>query len=336
MSSLGTPHDGVGTRPESPRAAAWLLDFCSGLVQPTPLSLLVAIVVAIVVSVACATIVTEAWMAEHGALFTDGQADIYGTVTREALALATCRSDRPAVLLAGSLTGDRWSPETDPCEEDSPRVVDLRTPSQTMFESLGLADQFPTGSLEYVVLVVTPETLRMGTDRLTDLHGRSRIGVRSAAATVLLMQRGVPTITLRGNYFVDNQAYLLSRTPIFARNVLRDLLGMKAASVEIPFEASYSPQADSGARDEETVQKNLESLDRLLGRIDRRSLRPTFVVFWTPDPDGEAELRERVGTLVGRHGGHRLLLADGQSAAPEGLPAALVADLRGPRLPLAK
>lgn len=302
-------------------------EFFSGLTKPTALSLLVAILVAVAIWATGASIVTKSWMAEHGEWFTDGPDDIPGVVTQQALAMT---AKPPAVVIAGHLAGNRLAPDIQ--DNRLGRVVDLRTPSQTLFETLDLLDQLPAGSPARIVLVISSESLQTSTLQYIRRQSRRRIGVRSTAATVMRLQRGVEVVGLRGNYFVDNQSYLISRVPVTARNLVRRWLGKEAPSrgqtLPTPGPDKVHPTDDAGA----LVGKNLASLEQILNRLDRRDLRSENLVFWTDDPQGDCELRQQLEAVVRRHA-VKFWIANTQTAAVSGLPGGLLSELVGSATP---
>lgn len=210
-----------------------------------------------------------------------------------------------------------------------PRVHDLRTPDQTLYEAFALVDQIPTagepaGALHQVVLVVSPNALRVRTEFLEELYVHPPIGVRSVAATVELINRGVSAIPLRDNYFIDNQAFLISRAPAMARNLARNFL--KRPMPETGFAARQLPPPRSGS--DEDVQLNLACLNRFLVHLDHRGLKTRGIFFWTPAGKQESELARSLRFIARAHS-VKIIDASAETSGPDGLPPEWMARLEG-------
>lgn len=307
--------------------SAWM-SFWSGLISPTTFSIGMTIVVAAAISISVARAITESWVARHGDLLCDGQDDVWSRVTRDALVLKTAPAPRAALVLLGDLRGERIKPSAEERANDAaPRIHDLRTPDQTLYEAFALVDQIPAtgeraGARHQVVLVVSPNTLRVRAEFLEELYVRPPIGVRSVAATVELIDRGVSAIPLRENYFIDNQAFLISRAPAMARNLARNVL--KRPMGETGFVARQWPRLRRTNDGE--VQRNLASLNRFLVHLEHRGMITRGIVFWTPSGEPESELA-RLLMVSARAHFVKFITASADTNGPDGLPPEWMARL---------
>jgi len=199
--------------------------FVAGLTGCSTLSLVVAFGVAALLCWLGARHVTEDWVIEHGDLLSHGPSDLELDITRAVLKLKHDPAPAPAVVLLGRLGSQTpYSPEMvdlvwHKVNPNLPPLVDLRMPDPTMYEVLVLGDQFPRGWRALPVIVLSLDDLLVDVWSLVSLENQPRVGVRSAQAGLELLHIGIQAVPLRSNYFVDNQAFLLSR----ARDVLTNL-----------------------------------------------------------------------------------------------------------------
>ena len=199
--------------------------FLAGLTGCSTLSLVVAFGLAALLCWLGARHVTEEWVIEHGDLLSHGPTDLELDVTRAVLRITHDPAPLPAVVLLGRLGSQSpYSPEMvdevwHKVNPNLPPLVDLRMPDPTMYEVLVLGDQFPRSWRALPVIVLSLDDLLVDVWGVVALENRPRLGVRSAQAGLELQHIGIQAVPLRWNYFVDNQAFLLSR----ARDLLTNL-----------------------------------------------------------------------------------------------------------------
>ncbi|MFO0949288.1 MAG: hypothetical protein U1D30_25820 [Planctomycetota bacterium] len=307
--------------------------FWKGLVQPGRTSVATAIVVASTASVFFANCIDESWMLRHGDWFAAGDEDANARVTRRALELRSNATNKTLLVFAGdeiSLAPVPNMGETqvlrglagDGCE-----FVDLRAPSQTLYESFSLLDQIPSSTSGRVVILVTPEMFTASEDAVSEMANRSKIGVRSASATIDMMRQGVTIVPLRGNYFVDNQAYLLSRAPVVATHAMnfvagRVLFDPARQRVEKTTTPTVAKNMDRGS-----TSRKLESLGRLLDRLAFLGFDRTVVVMHSGMELQETEFGLALRELV-QHRKGTVLWSVASSDSPSAVAPRVVADLK--------
>lgn len=232
MNRESKPTADVGAPPATPEPAAkpaTLADvrraFVAGLTGCSTCSLVVAFGVAALLCWLGARQVTADWVIEHGDLLSHGPDDLELDITRAALSIKRDPAPAPAVVLLGRLVNQTpYSPEAidqvwHQVNPKLPRLVDLRMPDPTLCEVLVLGDQFPRDWQALPVIVLSLDDLMVDFWSLIALENRPRLGVRSAQAGLELQRMGIYAVPMRSNYFVDNQAFLLSR----ARDLLTNL-----------------------------------------------------------------------------------------------------------------
>lgn len=286
--------------------------FLAGLTSRTKFSLALTVFVAVCTSYFGATEVTESWMVHEGQIFSAGKGDWHAEVTLAALAAKQGPPPRQSLLvLAGHRSG-----HVSPAYDDGEAVLDLRTPYQSLYETFSLLDQVPSGPGVKVVITITPELLQQRASAISEMANRSKIGVRSVSATVEVMRRGLRAVPLRGNYFVDNQSYLLARAPIVARNVLFQVTGWAWLRPGVPSELQPS-DACPNPIDLALLQENLMSLGSLIDRLKFRRFPQPFVVLQLERSLAESALRWRAKAMVEVKGGQfRMALVEESSASP--------------------
>lgn len=307
--------------------------FGDGLVRPTRWSLLIAILVAILVSTLCANVVDETWMTRHGQWFSAGEGDARADVTLRALSMRTAApQSKPLLVLAGHAIPLPMDQE--PRAERSQRrsgdgceLIDLRTPRQTLYESFSLLDQIPSSAAGRVLFMATPESFGGREDAHSEMVQRTRIGVRSASASIDLMHQGVAVVPLRGNYFVDNQSYLLSRAPIAVENALNRMARRNIFDPSRHLVEEAPRVGDDDFPDLATIADKIETLGRLLDRLDFLGFPRTVVIFHSDPKHNETELHRRLEELVRSREGE-FIWSEDSGNVPADVPYRVVADLR--------
>ncbi len=284
-----------------------LREFWRGLTQPSGLSVAAACVVAAAAFGFCANFVTADWMARHGDLFAWGTDDVHAAVTQKALSLAMPTSGHPRILLLGDLASDvnvsaeLASAAVAKAGEQKARMIDLRTPDQTLWETLSIVDQTRRGFEGGAVLVLCHSALEAGPDVLRELDRHPRIGLHSPSVFLELHRAKITSSPLRQNYFVDNHNYLLARAPAAMMNLSSQVTGRTRASAIAGRHTESETRLGGGRRHDSHLDTNLATLDRLVERLQQRQwLRSALVA--PPRKAGDDLLRRRLKEIATRRG----------------------------------
>lgn len=280
-----------------------------GLTQPSAASLVMTCTVASALCLAAFHGLNETWMIRHGMLLAAGPHDVHVAVTRRALEIRMAAPASNRVLLLGNLASDRL------CDEDALsqqigaaagadlNVADLRTPHQTLWETLALVDQTPRGSAGAAVLAISPAALLAGADVLAALDEHPMLGLRSPSYYIELHLAGIATPPLLYNYFFDNHAFLFNRGWIAASNLWKSPDGsaqQSAPTMEAPEHPLLSAIAE-GRVGTAHLDNNLEALKRVLVRLGQgRRLRPILMVDAAWDGTADAVI-PRLKTFAQEH-----------------------------------
>lgn len=303
--------------------------FLSGLKHQSLASLSLAAVIATLACYFAASTITEQWMAQNGSLFAMGEHDVQAHVTQEALVLKHSGADGDLLTIAGHLESirfirDDWNRLDPSIGGSGPEIVDLRTPFQTIYESFALFDQVPWSACRKAIVVVVPAMFCREANAHSEMEDRSKLGVRSVAAMVESIRMGAPAAPLRGNYFIDNQSYLISRAPYLVRNYFGQKLGWQTLRVESMVQPEY--RREVATMEHAVVQTNTYSFDRLLQRLSFRGFQVVVVVFKAEPPDTDSDLRWRLQTIAESCGAQfRVLLPTEVTIA--GIPREVLMDL---------
>lgn len=251
-----------------PHASIWRA-FAQGLSKPSACSLATACLTAAALCVWAATTIEPDFMIRHGWIFADSARDPHVTATQRALLLNADRGEKPSLLLLGNLArraaidDKALRDEFAAVQIEDQRVFDLRTPDQTLWETLTLIDRIPRAAHGRAALVLVPDALEASPHDLALARRQPRLALRSPSVQIELDMLNRSDENLRGQYFYDNHVYFLNHAVTAVTNLWR---GAPAAdeSTGMP----PRPLADT-AYSLEYVEVNLATLDRLLARLTR-------------------------------------------------------------------
>lgn len=244
--------------------------FARGLVEPSWPALLLTIAVAAGAVRWCVTRVTADFFVAHHSWFRAGDGDLGMAATVQILARDSWEKGPRVLLVGDQALGDLFDEEGSGAglvaSDLGARVVDLTFPDQTIWESAALVDRTPRESEGVLVLDASPSRLREPAERLAELRTWPRLGFRSRAFDAELLRAELPCDSLYGDYFLDNERYLVKRLPY----VLVNLLSAK------PGPANEGPRPP--ARNETGRGNQLDVLARIVERVPRQSFLTLILV----------------------------------------------------------
>lgn len=272
--------------------------FYRGLTTPSGLSIVIAVALATATLIYGYATIDEEWVFQNSHLLSSSATHEQDSVTRGALELRLAKSARPAVILIGSKPTKADLNRFDPIAfsgDSSTAVYDLRTSSQSIWETLAICDQIPLDTLGRLVLYLNSASLKSGSDEAIQLDRHPRFGFRSASLAVELQKLGKSTVPIRNVYFLDNYSYLLRRLPMLVSNSI-SVDHARVNQEMISDNQSFTPDGLSPAnsRSEENLALNLSVLDNMLKRLRTSRLLELSIVFddWSVDADdNEAETK---------------------------------------------
>lgn len=282
------PTSASGTTRESIASA-----FTRGLVEPSWPALLLTIAVAAGAVRWCVTRVTAEFFVARHSWFRAGDGDPGMAATVQILARDSWENGPRVVLVGDQALGDLFANGA-LADLIAPvagaRIVDLTFPDQTIWESAALVDRTPRESEGVLVLDASLARLREPAERLAELRTWPRLGFRSRAFDAELLRAGLPCDSLYGDYFLDNERYLVKRLPYVLVNLL----------------SAQSGPANKGPRPPARNQKgrgnHLDVLARIVERVPRQSFMTLILVDMgerDPGANGALELdRGHVEALV--------------------------------------
>ncbi len=245
--------------------------FYRGLTVPSGLSIVIALAVTAATLTYCCLTIDERWVSQSSQLFGNSAEDDQDFVTRRALELRTGEPDSPIAILIGvEPVEDDWKglDLVDSNGKNAGSTYDLRTASQSVWETLAICDQIPRDTVGSLFLFISPTSLEAGTEVAVELDRHPSFGFRSVSLALELHRQGESIVPFRDVYFLDNYWYLLSRIPTaFSRSIFldHDLVNRKSLSEEgaLPPKGVSPPECHS----EENLALNLSVLENMLERL---------------------------------------------------------------------
>lgn len=216
--------------------------------------------------------------------------------TVQILLLGREEIDRPMVSLLGD-AGDSGFIDVSKLQSilsaagASARLVDLRTQGQTSWETAALLDRIPRHAQGVVVVDVAPARFQVSPEHVDALVRSPPFGFRSRALDRELQLAGRKARSLYGNFFLDNQAFLLPRLPYALWNQFFDPFKTCAAREPI-----RRPERES-------LAANLAVLERMTEKLLRQSHMNCFFVeaeSAESAPWRDASLRAEYDAALGR------------------------------------
>lgn len=241
-----------------------LLAFWRGLTQPSWAAIIISLFVAAATLVFLTKVINEDFLMRHGDLFLECRDDPSVTSTITILKLRREPLTAPLVILVGDNQSQgfaqaRDSLSTMAIRDNEFRVVDLTTAGQSFWETAALLDRVPRNAKGVVILDVSATRFQLSSSLIEDLANRAPFGFRSRAFDSEVMRVGLPPRSLHGNYFLDNQSYLIPRIGIAIRNLLMDVSD-NCLSAE-----------RSRERNDQNFATNLAVLERAIGRLTQQT-----------------------------------------------------------------
>lgn len=192
--------------------------FHRGLTVPSMLSTTVCLGIAAVYLVSLFGLVNEERLLRQGdRILAQKGTDYDFFVAREAMRLKRASVDMPMLVLTGAST-TRCSllrPELEQAFRDRdarpPRLFKLCANNQPVLASVAWWDTIPDGARGYLVVGVSPGTLRHGLARLAEDYRDGRLGLNTPLVADALAQEGRPAPPRTGFYGLDHARFLLSR-----------------------------------------------------------------------------------------------------------------------------
>jgi hypothetical protein len=192
--------------------------FRRGLIVPSMLSTIICLACAAVYLVSLFGLVNEELILRQGdRILAQKGTDYDFFVTREAMRLQRASIDTPMLVLTGASTTrcTLLRPELEEAfrarSEQPPRLFKLCANNQPVLGSVAWWDAIPDGARGYLVVGVSPGTLRHGQARLVEDYLGGRFGLNLPLVTEALAHEGRTAPLQAGFYGVDHARFLLSR-----------------------------------------------------------------------------------------------------------------------------
>jgi hypothetical protein len=188
--------------------------FARGLVQPSWLSLLIALALALAFFIVVGVVITPEFMRRHGdSIFGQKSTDYDMFVTTEALRLRVAGPEPMVVIFGGSTTQAAISKAF--LEEvfeqrlpHAPSIYQLNTTRQTLWDLAALMEAVPDRAQGAAIIGVSPGILVRSKDELAARH---RLGFRSEKLDQAFVEAGFPVRRTTGIYAMDNAEFLSAR-----------------------------------------------------------------------------------------------------------------------------
>ncbi len=299
--------------------------FREGATRPSWLALGLAIVTATAWITAANTLITPESVMDHASYYARGPADHAAIVTSRALRLASSDPAERRMIIVGAvanlagLSANAAEQRLEELANAATAVVDLRYPSQTLWESAALADAAPFALRGVLVLDVTSDAFVADIRRLTALNARPRLGCRFAAWHEELAVAGLEAPPLRGYYFLDNQSFFLARIPTMARNLPRVIAGgadelfeseTTTADANAASRVMTDSQSPITAAESLHVELNTAVIERIARRLARNSELNFLLVAEENDLAVTSHLTESLQSIAQRHDNAHYLAAN--------------------------
>lgn len=208
-----------------------LSEFRAGLLSPSWLAMIVALIVSVLGFVFLASFITPDFLRSEGhAYLAFGRDDTQLFSSSKVLRSELVESEVPVVFVLGAsgtaeaITEDVHLQEIITRELGREvRSIDLSAYDQTVLETGVYADHLPARFDGVVLIGISPNLLGEGFDEAaarSEPHG-SRYGLRSDFVEDFCRDRGRDVPEATGNYFLDHRRFYLSRVPYAFKNLFR-------------------------------------------------------------------------------------------------------------------
>ncbi len=248
---------------DPPENGLWA-SFLDGLTRTSSPSLVIAGTFCSAILFWCMHTIDESFVLQNPSLFAESPSDPAFSAAEGLLAATRRESPPPVVVLLGDISVESARHlQTQISDGTRARFLSLSYPRQTLWESIALLGRLPKSERGVVVLQISAACLQVGRETLSKLVKHPRLPFRSRAFDFEVETAGLSHPGLSGNYFLDNQGFLVRRMMGFTVSHFVSSLSLDGQT-EISIDAGDVSQ-------EGWAEQNSKVLDRIIERIIHRS-----------------------------------------------------------------
>lgn len=216
------PTHAVASELKDGRLRLFMRQFWAGATQPTLAGLCGAVVVALLMALACAVLITPQSMRHIARYFTANVRDEYADATADLMEMQGSTATGLSVVVMGDSTTREAISDVAHFEQllserlgQAVHVQILAPGGLTHWEALTMVDTFIDNFRGVVVMQIAPSALTRDRTAAQELLNWPRLAIQSAIMDDEMRLAGLRIPWRSGNYFVDNYAFFIARPRVF-------------------------------------------------------------------------------------------------------------------------